>query len=118
MNGTTAPSARFERVVTGVFLGSFVMLLGIGAPFVLTHRASYPAQVVAPFVAAAVLLGLLALLPRRAWDEVRRRAPKWAGLPLGIAAMAWSLHFAHHRPDPYVSVLFFVLLPSLLTLAW
>ena len=118
MNETTAASARLERVVTGVFLGSFVMLLGIGAPFVLEHRATHPAQVVAPFVAVAVLLGLLASLPRRAWDEVRRRAPKWAGLPLGIAAMAWSLHFAHHRPGAYVSVLFLVLLPSLVALAW
>ena len=122
---------RIERLVGSAFRVTLLILIAVGAPFVLGYRSESPVWgpftsrylfgVLAPFA----VIALFALAAALAWNPVARRLEAGAGrLPripaiilfwgAGIAALGYSAFIS----DEHVSVLMALLALCALALAW
>ncbi len=116
-----APSPRVRRCVTHGYVVLFLALAGVGLPFVLDNAATYPGRVLVPTLLIVMGFVTIAVTPSAWWGRLSprlRAGPSWLRAVALAAALLLGLHFAHHTPDSFVSVLLYLLLPGVLVLAW
>jgi len=121
---------RAERLVGSAFRVTVLLLIAVGAPFVLGYRSENPVWgpftsrylfgVLFPFAAMA----LLSLAAALAWDPVTRGLGAAGRLPRPLALLAaWgagfaALVYATFISDEHVSVLMALLAVAAIAIAW
>lgn len=127
----TQGQERIERLIGSAFRVTLLILIAVGAPFVLGYRSEAPTW--GPFTARYLfgvlipfaIIALFALAAALAWDFVAHRLAAGAGrLPrLAAIVLFWgaglaTIAYAAFISDEHVSVLMALLAPGALALAW